>query len=422
MTNHPNPAVAPEVVRSVRHQLLDADDAKIGRVMALLDNTGDAAAAEALLAPLRTRLAALKPARPIRFSRLLFHPLDRLIVPPRTWRPGGATVPRTVIGPLSDVVRAGLGDDVAAIEARVAGHKTDACDVIDQAGAALWQRAASVLDGAERPPSWNKTGLEPALYPILAKAVAAVLRRSAKFRLLVRDVDQGAAEIDEPALRPLVDGLERETAEGCAMFTSLVLLELPAAAALVGRMLARLDPAARLRVNKALDQALEHVLSHMEAPSGSIREVGHAELGQAGSDMRRIVTLLETLEENGMVPQHRQRIRAIRGQLGQACQARFADSLQREVMGPVPSALAQDCGGEQRQLEAATRNLRALERAARKLGGARTYDQLLSGAAENLRAMPHAGPLSLARRVRLIEILAGPEAAEAAYLEQAPRP
>ncbi len=421
MTYYANPAVSPEVVKSVRHQLLDADDAKIGRVMALLDNTGDAATSEALLAPLRPRLAALKPARPLRFARLLFHPLDRLIVPPRTWRPGGATVPRTVIGPIADVVRAGLGDGAAVIEARVAGHKTDASDLIDEAGAALWQQAASVLDGAERPPAWSKTGLEPALYPILAKAVAAVLRRSATFRLLVRDVDQGAAEVDEAALRPLVEGLERETAEGCAMFTSLVLLQLPAAAALLGRMLSRLEPSARLRVNKSLDQALEHVLSHMEAPSGSIREVGHAELAQAGTDMRRIVTLFETLEENGMAPQHRQRIRSIRGQLGQACQARFADSLQREIMGPLPSALAQDGGGQQRQLEAATRNLRALERAARKLGGARTYDQLLSGAAENLRTMPHTGPLSLARRVRLIEILAGPEAAEAAYREQAPQ-
>ena len=37
MTYYASPAVAPEVVKSVRHQLLDADDAKIGRVMALLN-------------------------------------------------------------------------------------------------------------------------------------------------------------------------------------------------------------------------------------------------------------------------------------------------------------------------------------------------------------------------------------------------
>jgi hypothetical protein len=411
----------PNTVRAVRSQLIDADDEKIGRVLALLDKTGDSAASEALLAPLRTRLATLKPARPIRFARLLFLPLDPLIETPRNWRPGRTALPRSAIRPMASVVRAALGDEVRGIEAQIAEHTTDAPNVIEATGSALWSRAAAVLQAAAVPPEWAQTGLKPSLYPVLAGAVAAVLRRATMLRGLVRDADLGALPVDDRALRQLLLGLEQESAEGCAMVASLVMLQLPQAVSSLARLLPGVVGVAdRLRVNKAVDQALDHVLSQMEQPSGRIQQIGSSELGQAGAEVRRIVNLLQDLEAGGAAGQHRQRIRSIRDQLVGACQARFTEGLQRDVLMQLPGAVASAEGTGQRQLEATTRGLRTLEQSARKLGDGRAYDRLLSGAVETVRAMGQTGSLSLSRRARLVEILAGPDAAEALYREQAP--
>lgn len=63
------------------------------------------------------------------------------------------------------------------------------------------------------------------------------------------------------------------------------------------------------------------------------------------------------------------------------------------------------------RLEEAARGLRALETEARGVGGGETYDKLLRQAAEIVRQTPGADVIGRADRVRLVEILAGPEAA-----------
>ena len=62
-------------------------------------------------------------------------------------------------------------------------------------------------------------------------------------------------------------------------------------------------------------------------------------------------------------------------------------------------------------LEATARDLRRFEAAARQIGGADQYDRQLQGAAQTLR--PVAGEDAMARisRIRLVEILQGPDAA-----------
>ena len=60
-------------------------------------------------------------------------------------------------------------------------------------------------------------------------------------------------------------------------------------------------------------------------------------------------------------------------------------------------------------MEASARNLRRLEAVGRKLGSNDHYDGMLAGATAAIQEQ--AGKLSLIDRVRMVEILAGPDAA-----------
>jgi hypothetical protein len=59
-----------------------------------------------------------------------------------------------------------------------------------------------------------------------------------------------------------------------------------------------------------------------------------------------------------------------------------------------------------------------LETEARKVGGAATYDRLLMQASEAVVEAAAAGTLTPVRKLRLIEILAGPEVAEELYRKE----
>jgi len=62
-------------------------------------------------------------------------------------------------------------------------------------------------------------------------------------------------------------------------------------------------------------------------------------------------------------------------------------------------------------MEASARRLRDLETEGRKIGGAARYGAVLDQASGTLDAVGAKGFLTLARRIRLTEILLGPQAA-----------
>ena len=82
MRDNPSAPMRREV-RALRHDLMEADDDKVRRILAVMDSVTDPTVNQTLLDPLRPRLAALRPVRPIRFGRLLLTPLDPVIVPAR---------------------------------------------------------------------------------------------------------------------------------------------------------------------------------------------------------------------------------------------------------------------------------------------------------------------------------------------------
>src|SRR5580658_10504977 len=158
-TRSTNPAI-----REVSRGLAAARDAQILRVVAMVDAMPNRGAADQLIAPLRERIARLRPPRPLRFARLLFLPLDPLIVPAARWRAQQPAIPRSVIPLLAAAVETVLGP----------AGRTDA-EVIDQAGGLLWDKAAAVLLEAERPIGWETTGLSAQVHKPLSRRIGALL-------------------------------------------------------------------------------------------------------------------------------------------------------------------------------------------------------------------------------------------------------
>ncbi len=81
-------------ITAVRQHLAEAADRQLIEVVALIDAMADRGGADALVAPVRARLQRLNPRRPLRFSRLLFLPLDPVIVAGPEWRRDAIGIPR----------------------------------------------------------------------------------------------------------------------------------------------------------------------------------------------------------------------------------------------------------------------------------------------------------------------------------------
>ena len=403
---------------ALRHALREADDQKIRRITAILDDVADPAGKQAILDPLRGRLGSLRPVRPLRFVRLLFTPFDSLIVPPSAWRPGDATVPRTVLAPLSAVVRAGFGAEVSVIDGIIAAHKTDATAVVAAAGEVLWPRAAEILAVSPAPADWDDTGLRSTLYRPLADAVATVLRRASLLLCLSRDAAVGALAVDRVTIEAILRSIADEPAEGCAMVAALILRQAPHAVPVLRQYVSSLpDAAGKAALQRALARGMDQVLTRLESPSGVMDEIVRAPLAVVGEDVRRIVAFLGEMSDDAGSAAHRPRLKAMRERLDRVCRDRFADGLAQGLVQPLAAMSGALDGAGQALLETCARDLRSLETVARKVGGAGGYDQLLAQATETVRAAAKAGTLTPVRTLRLVEILAGSEAAAAQYRE-----
>jgi hypothetical protein len=403
-------------LREIRRDLVKANDDKIRQIVAVLDNVVNPDANQAVLDPIRARLGSLKPARPLRFARLFSTPVDPLIVPARDWKSGDPAIPRTVLASLARVVHSRLGDEASVIEAMIAGHMTDAVQAITSAGELLWPRAAEILVVAVPPLDWPETGLRPAVFTDLAHAMAAVLRRAPQLRRLARQDAIGALPPEEQAVSDILVNIANEPAVARAMIIRLILRQSPHATPVLRHIVATsLGVAEKALVRQAMSSATDNVLTDLESGSHITDEIGRGSLADAGDGVRRVIALLAELEIETDAVRHRPRLHAIRGKLDEACRARFEAGVREGLVAPLGAAGGPVDGSGQNRLETSARELRALETVARKVGGSASYDQMLPAATEAVKAAAVAGNLTPMRTIRLIEILAGPEAAEAYY-------
>ena len=405
---------SPAAVRSIRRELANAADEQVLRVVALLDQQAVPEAAHAVLDPVRPRLAQLNPPRPLRFARLLFLPLDPLVVPARDWRPGEAMIPRGVLHAIGRTVHAALRPAVSEVDHMIAGRDTSALDTIAEAGDWLWPRAAEVLTAAPAPVGWASTGLPLSLYPALSKAIAAVLAQARPLTDLVRDGDPLGCATCHDVLRDMLIETGAASPEGHDMLIALLLLQVPHATVhLRALAVAKSGAADPIVARQSIERGLNTVLLRMEDDAGLTAEVRHAPLREVRQTVKRVLNLAGDLEADPDAAKYRPRLHAIKTTLDQACRERFAASLTDGLRTPLRTAPQPIDRDTQTRFEAQARTLRALQAEVRPLGGGRAYDTLMREALDAVMAARASGILTPLRHMRLVEILAGPDAAEA---------
>ncbi|WP_428536132.1 hypothetical protein [Rhodopila sp.] len=441
---------------ALRADLLHADDAKIRQIVALLEASAEPGVRKAVLEPLRRRLSSLKPPRMLRFTRLLFMPLDGLIVPAPEWKPGHATIPRSVLEAMSRTVQAALGEQASAIETMIIGHHTDEAEIVSRTGLATWGRAAEILGRAPAPIGWAETGLPPGLYAPLARAIATVLRSASALRDLERDVEIGVLQPDEQTIRDIVASLSSEPAPGGGMLSSApgggmisnapaggmisnapaggMISNAPAGTMVFKLLLRRLPhvvprlrqliilsgtPADRAMLQTAMDEGTDALLADMEDRSELTEGLRDGVFSAVGTEVQRIATLLRDIDQDPGAGHHRARLSGIRKKLDEVCRGRFVEGITNGLVGPLAVARAAIDGAGQRQMESFARDLRTIETAGRKLGNPAAYDALLGKASEAVQAAVRQGSIGTMAAVRLVEILAGPEMADEFYRKNA---
>lgn len=382
-----------------------AEDAALLRVVQLLDSLPERGETDRVLDPVRPRLGALRPSRPLRFARLLFLPLDGAILPPAAWRRGGHQVPRSAISPISAAVAAALGPLGAEIEAALAGRTTGDATLIVELGARLWPAAAAALP-EKAPPGWAEAGL--------------VAEDYAPIRALI-----------EPLLHagPLIHAAQRSAAEGPPAHKVRQALAgpaeagpLPLAAAVAVLLHRAAAPGAVLMVAADFGAAGRAAASRMaEVAIAGLPDPAAAPLGDAAMAAGRFFFAAADLARSGLLdPERQRRLTALQHAAETECRRRVAEAGTSQVV-QVLATLAGAASVDEASLarvEADARALRAVAQVGRGVGDPAAYDRTLRGLADAIGRLrtadaPSAEALTPVDLARVVEILAGPDAATA---------
>jgi hypothetical protein len=365
----------------------------------------------------------LRPVRPLRFARLLFLPFDPLTISGHDWRSGDAAFPRSILAPLTRLVRAGLGEQARVIDHFISGHNLDSIQAIMNAGENLWPRAAEILGAADAPADWEDTGLSPTDWPLLAGTAAAVLRRAPALRRLARDEDLGVSEPNPDDAASVMRGLASEPALARAMIARLMMLWSPRmAAAMRGDVGAAQSPDDQSTFRTALKLGSEAVLDQIESEPGFEAAVADGSLAHTTSTLWRMTTLLAGIEADAAAAVQWPRLPAIRTRLNMLFHNRFARGALEGLILPLTAADSPIDAGRQIELETCARELRKLDIIAREVGGLPGFPGLLRQAAEAADIAAETETLTAVRHCRLIEILIGADAAEKSYNGSAASP
>ncbi len=376
-----------------------AADAQIIRIIAMVDAMPRRGAAEALIAPLRARLAQLRPARTLDFTRLLFTPLEPLLVHAKRWRRGNLGIPRTALPVLGAALRAALAPIAGEVDHVLAATPRDS-GTMAAAGAILWPAAAAALEQLAIPADWSdRSDLMYDDYPGIAAMAAALLHEASAIERIAASCKEEDAAILAMLARSEARGGNAATAVMAALLTRVPAPE---------RVIALMAESGRATSRLAAEGALDHTLDCLETSVNAAAD-GTANLPQFTQDVARTAALLKGLETAAAGrPDRRRQLEQIRRGADQVCRECFqqAVTLSLAQLSALGEAGHDDAVAT---LEAGARDLRRLETAGRRLGGNEQYDAMLQRAAAPIRDGGSA--LSLTDRVHLLEILAGPEAA-----------
>jgi hypothetical protein len=394
-------------LRALSRDIAEAGEPQIKRIVAHVDAMANRGAADALIEPLRQRLRLLRPPRPLRLARLMFYPLDPLIVPGSRWLPGRTTIPRSALTAITERVRQAMGPEAQAIEAEIAGKTTADAGLITALGRPLWPAVARILLEANVPEGWEATGLGDVAYRPLADSIAALLTQAAPLDRLCAETANGLLPPNPEKVGFMLRHIAGTCPAALPMLIALLLVRLPQAAASI-RLDGGPDAAA---IEMAFNQATDRVLRQLEEEDGTEALIAAGKLADAGAAAARIAKLLEQLDTGHRTPQRREQLRSLRQRLDASSRARFTLGLQEEFLMPLQNLGNPPDPAAIRDLEAAARGLRVLEMEARAVGSGASYDFLLRQATATVKDGALRDRLAVVDQARLVEVLAGPDAA-----------
>ena len=371
-------------IRVLKSEIAGAADPQILRIVAAVDALASRGPADALIAPLRQRLSMLRPPRPLRFARLLFRPLDPLIVPGPRWHDGEDSIPRTALAPMADHVRRAVGDKIDAVEHEIAGHTDADTDLVTRLGRSIWPVAARALRTHMVPETWNTSGLPLATYRPLADCVAALLDEAASLEALCAETANALLPVRHSGVAEMLDRVVAVNGTAVPMLIALLLVRLPEAAASIVRMTAGLQS---LQIRAALDRGIDRVLRQLSLDGGTEDFIAAGTLADAGAAAAHIKTLLTQLDGVSTKPQRREQLRSIRQRLDASCKARFTAGLEEALLAPLRQMAGRPDRKAMTALEAAARSLRILEIEARAVGSGAVYDLLLRRATDMIKGV-----------------------------------
>jgi hypothetical protein len=395
-------------IRELTREIVSAPDAQIKRIVAQVDAMTLRGPADSLIEPLRQRLRVLRPPRPLRFVRLMFSPLDPLIVPASRWLPGRHAIPRSALLPMALMVHHEMGDAALEIEAEGADRTTADSALMERLGRSLWPVAARILREPKIPDTWEKSGLGDMVYRPLADTVAALLGQAVPLDVLCAETANGRLSPSPERLGVLLDHIVATRPEDLPMLIALLLARAPASVASI--LTLRTGLMAKT-IEAALDQAADRVLSQLAQDEGTEVLIASGTLEGAGAMAARTAILLEQLGLGSRKPQRREQLQALRRRLDDSCKARFTLGLQEELLTPLQTLCSSPDSRAIQDLETAARGLRTLGLEARVVGSGATYDLLLRKAAETVKDSAMRDRLTHVDQIRLVEVLAGPDAA-----------
>ncbi len=414
MSTEPALLVHDPGIRALRSALQGARDPQIVRIVASVDAMMRRGPADLLIEPLRRRLARLRPPRPLRFGRLLFHPLDLLVVPTARWRPGQPVIPRTALTPLAEHVRMTMGAAGAAIEKELAGRTTDDGELISELGRSLWPGAGAILADTAAPRTWTTTRLGHRNYRRLAGVVASLLAEAAIVDTLRAEAATGLLQPDPEVINGILRRMSRADDAALPMMIALMLDGVSDAAALLPSRPTRHEASA---MQASIAEASDLLLWHLDREEGAETRVAAGTLADASAAVKRIAALLQQLDAVNVDPKRRDRLRAVRQRLDADCKARFVSGLQDELLSPLQHVGVPPEPARIPAIESAARGLRRLAVEGRAVGSGATYRLLLDKAATVIKSAAMRDRLAAVDQLRLVEILIGSDAA-LALLEQ----
>lgn len=393
-------------------RLLDAvDNGKLRQVLRLVEVSGQRQVLEPALARLRPRIRRLRPPRPLTLPRLLTVPLQRALAP-GTDQDWPFSIERYRLVDWHDEMIEGLDPGIrTAALGRIEGRTADDHAAVLEAGKDVWPPAAAVLAA-------GRTSEE---------TPEAAIARCRAADLLVIAVD--LVPLLQRLLQPLGD-LDADERETVAVVLNLAEAGPPDRPGLLLQMLLRsatrpaamaqsvleLAPAGlRPRLRPPLDVLLERHRIGLERRVAEAAKATDRSIDQVADALAQLADVLVGPEgQSGREPCTEPETLALRQQAAAVAQQRYATAI-ADVTAPLPNT------GDAKQVaavkarESEARGLARLGRAARRLAPQESLQPVTDAALRRLldRRPQRDGqpaPVSI-DDARLVEILAGPEAA-----------